>query len=158
MTAPRRGRRLPTSHELAVWRTYIESAEALRAELEARLQADCGMSSGDYAVLLALTEAPERTLRSSALAETIGWARSRCSHHVGRMERRGLVERRECEDDGRGSEVVATAEGVAAFKRATVPHLTAVRREFVEAFTPEQLDHVGEIAAALRDHLRRDDG
>ena len=154
MTQRARGRTLPTRQELAVWRDYIETAEALRSELATRLQADAGLSSGDYVVLLALTEAPDTTLRSSALADEIGWDRSRLSHHLGRMQRRNLIERRDCDEDGRGSDIAATAEGIAAFRAATVPHLRAVRAHFVDALTEEQLAQAGEIAAALREHLR----
>ncbi|MEV7039605.1 MarR family transcriptional regulator [Amycolatopsis sp. NPDC051061] len=145
-----RRRVLPTTEELRVWRGFIETAEALRVELGARLQAECGLSPGDYAVLLALSEAEGRRLRSSQLADDVGWERSRLSHHLGRMEKRGLLRREECATDNRGAEVVLTPEGSAAFRNATVPHLTAVRELFVDALTPEQLAAAGEIAAALR--------
>ncbi|MGK3206374.1 MarR family winged helix-turn-helix transcriptional regulator [Amycolatopsis sp. MEPSY49] len=154
MTQPTRRRRvLPTTEELRVWRGFIETAEALRAELGARLQAESGLSPGDYAVLLALSEAPERRLRSSQLADDVGWERSRLSHHLGRMEKRGLIRREECRTDNRGAEVVLTPEGDAAFRASTVPHLTAVRELFVDALTPEQLAAAGEVAAALRANL-----
>ncbi|MEU8636445.1 MarR family transcriptional regulator [Amycolatopsis sp. NPDC048633] len=153
MTRTTRRRVLPTTEELRVWRGFIETAEALRAELGARLQAECALSPGDYAVLLALSEAEERRLRSSQLADDIGWERSRLSHHLGRMEKRGLIRREECRTDNRGAEVVLTTEGSAAFRGATVPHLTAVRELFVDALTPEQLTAAGEIATALRAKL-----
>lgn len=151
-TGARTGRRL-TPYELATWRAFIETAEQLRNVLGARLREDSGLSEGDYAVLLALSEAEGRRLRSSALAAHIDWERSRLSHHLGRMERRGLIAREECEDDNRGAEVVATPEGMSAFRRATVPHLRAVRELFLDALTPEQLDAVAEITAVLRDRL-----
>ncbi|MEU0791224.1 MarR family transcriptional regulator [Amycolatopsis sp. NPDC005961] len=153
MTRTTRRRVLPTTEELRVWRGFIETAEALRAELGARLQAECALSPGDYAVLLALSEADGQRLRSSQLADDIGWERSRLSHHLGRMEKRGLLRREECRTDNRGAEVVLTTEGSAAFRGATVPHLTAVRELFVDALTPEQLTAAGEVAAALRAKL-----
>src|SRR2546430_1705026 len=84
-----RGRQLPTREQLEVWREFIETAEALRSELASRLQGESTLSLGDYAVLLALSEAPGGRKRSSDLAAHIGWERSRLSHHLGRMERRG---------------------------------------------------------------------
>jgi DNA-binding MarR family transcriptional regulator len=104
-------------------------------------------------VLLALSEAPGERLRSSELATEIAWERSRLSHHLGRMERRGLIRREECASDSRGAEVVLTTDGAAAFRQATVPHLRAVRELFVDAFTPGQLDAIASIAAVLREHL-----
>ncbi|MEV6626835.1 MarR family transcriptional regulator [Amycolatopsis sp. NPDC051106] len=153
MTRTTRRRVLPTAEELRIWRGFIETTEAVRAELGARLQAECGLSPGDYAVLLALSEAEGQRLRSSQLADDIGWERSRLSHHLGRMEKRGLIRREECRTDNRGAEVVLTTEGAAAFRGATVPHLTAVRELFVDALTPEQVAAAGEIAAALRAKL-----
>ncbi|GIF05473.1 MarR family winged helix-turn-helix transcriptional regulator [Actinoplanes siamensis] len=149
------GRRLPNRAELRVWRDFIETGEVLRNQITGRLQSDTGLSTGDYTVLLALSEAAGQRLRSSDLAAGIGWERSRLSHHLGRMERRGLIRREECATDSRGAEVVLAPAGGAAFRAATAPHLRAVRELFVDALTDEQLVAAGEIAAALRAHLER---
>ncbi|WP_328471623.1 MarR family transcriptional regulator [Actinoplanes sp. NBC_00393] len=145
-------RKLPTRDELAVWREYIETAEVLRARLTARLHQDTGLSPGDYAVLLALSEADGNRVRSSELADRINWERSRLSHHLARMQRRGLIRREECLDDNRGAEVVLEKAGADAFHRATVPHLTAVRELFVDALDAEQLESLAGITGALRAH------
>jgi DNA-binding MarR family transcriptional regulator len=153
-TARRRNKRpLLTTEELRVWRDFIETAEALRAELAARLQSESALSPGDYAVLLALSEAPGRRMRSSDLAASINWERSRLSHHLGRMERRGLIRREDCPTDNRGAEVVLDPAGAEAFRRASVPHLRAVRELFVDALTPTQLAAAGEVTTALRTRL-----
>ncbi|KAB1942613.1 winged helix-turn-helix transcriptional regulator [Micromonospora sp. ALFpr18c] len=149
----RRGRQLPTADELRIWRSFVETVEALNSQVASRLQADSSLSPGDYAVLLALSEAQEQRMRSSALAAHIGWERSRLSHHLGRMERRGLIRRQECATVPRGAEVLLTPTGVEAFRQSTFPHLRAIRELFVDALTPEQLGAAGEIAAALREHL-----
>ncbi|MET0495236.1 MAG: MarR family transcriptional regulator [Actinoplanes sp.] len=147
-------RRLPTREQLRTWRDFLETTEVLRSALAARLQSDAGLSTGDYAVLLALSEAPQGRIRSSELAATISWERSRLSHHLGRMERRGLIRREKAEVDSRGAEIALEPAGTVAFRAATVPHLQAVRELFVDALTPEQLAAAGDIAAALRAHLR----
>ncbi|MEU1620798.1 MarR family transcriptional regulator [Streptomyces sp. NPDC005722] len=144
---------MPTTEELRIWRDFIETTERLRAHLASRLQADSALSPGDYAVLLALHEAEGHRLRSSELAAAIGWERSRLSHHLGRMERRGLIKRVECTTDNRGAEAVRTDDGARAFRHATLPHLGAVREMFVDALTPEQTAAAGEIAEALRARL-----
>jgi DNA-binding MarR family transcriptional regulator len=149
-----RKRQLPRADELRIWRDYIETAEALRAELTSRLQSETALSPGDYAVLLALSEAPDKRMRSSELAVSVGWERSRLSHHLGRMERRALIRREECATDSRGAEIVLTAGGATAFRSATVPHLRAVRELFVDPLTPDLLACAGHLAAALRARLR----
>ena len=148
-------RTLPTRDELRTWREFLETTEALRTVLAARLSADTGLSVGDYAVLLALSEAEGGRLRSSQLAAAIGWERSRLSHHLGRMERRGLIRREHCVADNRGAEVVLADLGAETFRGATVPHLRAIRELFVDALTPAQLEAAGEIAAVLRRHTLR---
>lgn len=142
-----------TREELRIWRNYIETADALRTRLAGRLQSESSLSVGDYQVLLALSEANQRTLRSSELAELIGWQRSRLSHHLGRMEKRGLVRRVPCVDDVHGVEVLLTDSGAEKFRHGSVPHLRAVHELFVDALSPEQLAQVDEITAALRRHL-----
>ncbi|MEJ3742664.1 hypothetical protein WEI85_05140 [Actinomycetes bacterium KLBMP 9797] len=69
-------------------------------------------------------------MRSSGLADANGWERSRLSHQLGRMERRGPIRRQEAATDSRGAESVAGDE---AFRTATFPHLRAVRELFVDA-------------------------
>ncbi|MGK5678102.1 MarR family winged helix-turn-helix transcriptional regulator [Actinoplanes sp. URMC 104] len=147
--------RFPTRSELGIWRDYLETGEAVRAEMAARLQRSAGLSPGDYAVLLALSEATGNRLRSSELAAAIHWERSRVSHHLARMEKRGLIRREDCPTDNRGAEVVLTPTGSSAFAAATRPHLRDIREIFVDALTPAQLEAAGEIAAALRAHLAR---
>jgi DNA-binding MarR family transcriptional regulator len=146
-------RRSPTTDELAAWRAFIETSERMRGAIGSRLQTDSGLSTGDYSVLLSLSEAPGNRVRSSELAATIGWERSRLSHHLGRMEQRGLIRRDDCLTDNRGAEAVLTPEGAAAFRRASPPHLHAIQELFVNALTPEQLEAVNEISLALAAHL-----
>jgi hypothetical protein len=71
---------LPTREELAVWRAYIETFEILRGRVESTLHHDTGLSTGDYKVLLALSEADDHTLRSSSRSH--GAARARASRAV----------------------------------------------------------------------------
>src|SRR5690625_4337266 len=136
----RRPRRLPRKAELEVWREYLETAEAVRSRLASHLQSEASLSMGDYQVLLALSEADGNRLRSSELAARIDWERSRLSHHLGRMEKRGLIQRQPCPDDSRGAEVVITVEGSQAFRRASIPHLEAVRELFIDALSAEELE------------------
>lgn len=149
-----RGRRSPDRDELAVWREYIESSEAVKRALASDFQATSGITPGDYGVLLALSEAPQRRLRSSELADVVGWERSRLSHHLRRMEERGLVERHRVAGDARGAAVQLTREGASFFRKSSASHLRVVREVFIDAFTPEQLKAMHVATTALRKHLQ----
>jgi len=155
VTHTQRPRRTPTSEELRIWREFIETVEALSWRLAGRLQSESSLSPGDYQVLLALSEAAGRRLRPSELAAVIGWERSRLSHHLGRMEKRGLITRDPCAADGRGAEVVLAGHGADCFRRATIPHLRAVRELFIDALSEEQLAATDDIASTLRRHLEQ---
>jgi DNA-binding MarR family transcriptional regulator len=149
-------RRRMTSRELAVWRSLLDTTAELRRILGAQLQ-ESGLSPADYQVLLALTEADGRRLRSSELAASIDWERSRLSHHLGRMERRGLIGRSDCATDSRGAEIALTEAGAQAFRRASVPHLRAIKQHFADALTPAQFEALAGILQALQDHLHSGD-
>ena len=146
-------RKSPTRDELRAWRTFTETTDLVKRTIEAELQQASGVSSGDYAVLLALTEQPDHRMRSSPLAEHIGWERSRLSHHLGRMERRALIARERAADDSRGAWVALTVEGARVFRRASSPHLHSVQRLFVDALTAEQLAALDDAMRALVAHL-----
>ena len=146
-------KRTPTANDLQVWRDFVETGDHLRALLASRLQSDSDLSTGDYAVLLALSEASGTRIRSSELADLVNWERSRLSHHLGRMESRGLIRREKCLTDNRGAEVVLTESGASQFRRASAPHLRAVQQLFVDALDDDLLDKVDEVTRALRAHL-----
>jgi DNA-binding MarR family transcriptional regulator len=139
-----------TTRELAIWRSLLDTTAELRRVLGARLQQESGLSPADYRVLLALHEADGRRLRSSELAASIDWERSRLSHHLRRMEGRGLVRRDDCATDNRGAEISFTQDGADLFRRATAPHLRAVKKHFADALTPEQFEALADILHALR--------
>jgi len=142
-----------TPRELAIWRTLLDTTADLRRVLGAMLL-DSGLSPTDYQVLLALREAAGTRLRSSELAATIDWERSRLSHHLGRMERRGLIRRDDCATDSRGAEVSLTESGAAAFRRAGAPHLRAIKQHFVDALTPQQVEALAAVLQSLQHHLQ----
>lgn len=141
------GRRSPTAVELGAWREFVETSEAVRQQIERRLQQESGLSTGDYAVMVTLSDQVDRAMRSSELADAISWERSRLSHHLGRMERRGLVARRAPAGDSRGAEVVLTDAGVALYRKASAPHLHAIHDVFITPLSAEQL-------AAMEDAMR----
>jgi len=146
-------RRRMTAAELAVWRSLQDTTAELRRILGARLLQESSLSPADYQVLLALSEADGRRLRSSELAATIDWERSRLSHHLARMERRGLIRRDDCATDSRGAEVSLTDGGAGMFRGATAPHMRAIKKHFADALTSEQFEALADILQALQTHL-----
>jgi DNA-binding MarR family transcriptional regulator len=142
-----------TGRELAIWRALLDTTAELRRILGAQLLRESSLSPADYEVLLVLSEADGRRLRSSELAASIDWERSRLSHHLGRMERRGLIRRHDCATDSRGAEVSLTDDGARLFRAATAPHMRAIKKYFADALTPEQFEALTAILQALQNNL-----
>ena len=136
-----------------VWRAWLRVGSRLPAALNRQLQRDSELSLQDFDVLVQLTDVDEGRVRVSALAAALGWERSRLSHHVTRMERRGLVAREECDDDGRGAFVVLTPTGRAAIERAAPGHVRTVRSLVFDALAPAEVDALGDVLAAVLDRL-----
>lgn len=129
-----------SSSEQRTWRRWLRLNALLPAALHRELQADAGLSLPDFDVLVQLTDSSEARVRVTDLARGLHWERSRVSHHVTRMERRGLVRRQECSDDGRGAWVMLTDQGRAAIERAAPAHAETVRRLVFGALTREEAD------------------
>jgi DNA-binding MarR family transcriptional regulator len=132
--------------EQHAWRGYLRMQGRLSARLNRELQADSGLSLADFDVLVHLTDVATARVRVSELARALQWEKSRLSHHVARMEKRGLVAREECADDGRGAYVVLTPAGRTAIDGAAPPHVEVVRRLVFDTLTPEQIRVLGEIS------------
>jgi DNA-binding MarR family transcriptional regulator len=137
------------------WDNFIRMQETLIGRLSRRVQADSGMSAADYIVLHNLTERGNGRMRFLDLAKLVEWEKSRMSHQVTRMAKRGLVAREECPDDGRGAFIVATPAGYKAIEEAAPQHVEHVRRLFIDALTPNQLAALGRISKRVLDHMEK---
>ena len=135
--------------EQAAWRSWLRAYVLIDAQLNRHLQREADLSQADYAVLVHLSESPKGRLRGFELAQGMQWEKSRLSHHLTRMERRGLIERQGCPTDGRGAFVALTAEGRDRIVDVAPRHVAEVRKWFVEPLTPEQLVALGEASAIL---------
>src|SRR5690606_35907892 len=92
-------------------------------------------------------------MRVFELGDELQWETSRLSHHLTRMERRGLVRREKCPTDQRGAYIVLTDAGRDAIVAAAPRHVEDVRRYFIDAMTPEQLDELATIAERVLEAL-----
>ena len=142
-----------TSEQQSVWRAWLEVAARMPVALGRDLQRRNRLSLSDFDVLVQLSEHPAGKLRFAALAEALQWERSRLSHHVGRMQRRGLVDREECVDDARGAFVVLAEAGREAIEAAAPDHVALVRSLVFDALTLEETEQLGAILAKLSEQL-----
>ncbi|GAA4610622.1 MarR family transcriptional regulator [Actinoallomurus liliacearum] len=135
-----------TMTEERAWRGLLRMHDLLVNRAGRSMQEGFGLSATDYTVLAELTRAPDGRLRIQELAQLLGWEKSRVSHHLARMVKRGLVTREECADDRRGAFVVVTPAGRSAITAAAPRHVEDVRRYFLDHLTPGQVTLLAEIA------------
>src|SRR5258708_3735074 len=142
-----------TAAEQDAWRSFVRLHDQLIGRLSRHLQTEASLSAADYAVLATLTDVPDGRLRFLDLTSAVEWEKSRMSHHIARMIKRGLVVREECAEDGRGAFVVITQAGRDAIAAAAPRHVEAVRRLFVDPLTPEELSTFTQLSKRLLERL-----
>ncbi|MFF5140681.1 MarR family winged helix-turn-helix transcriptional regulator [Streptomyces sp. NPDC013157] len=138
-----------TADEEQAWRGLLGVLERLVTRTGQPLQSEYGLSAADYTMLAELTRVPGGRLRVLELAKELGWEKSRVSHHMARMARRGLVARETCAYDRRGVYVSVTPAGYEVMAAAAPRHVDDVRRFFLDHLTPAQLAQLAEITETV---------
>jgi DNA-binding MarR family transcriptional regulator len=142
-----------THEEQQAWRATVNLSQLLMRQLDRDLNAH-GLNGHDYEILVELSEARDRRLRMTELADATSQSRSRLSHQISRMESRGFVRRDNCEGDKRGTFAVLTEQGADAIKQVAPDHVENVRRHFIDRLTPNQLKEVRNAFGPIVDYLR----
>jgi DNA-binding MarR family transcriptional regulator len=143
--------------ETRAWRGYLRMHNLLRAELARELGREAGLSGADYDVLVSLSESAQRRLRMRELGAQLVWEKSRLSHHITRMERRGLVAREDCPSDARGAFVTLTPAGLRAIEEAAPAHVRGVRRHFFDQLSRRQVAALADITDSVLAQLDQAD-
>ena len=143
-------------NELAAWVRLAAVLELLPGVLDSQLRRDAGLTNFEYYVLAMLSEAPEGTLRMTALAAQTNATLPRLSHVVRRLEERELVERFPCPEDGRATNARLTRAGLRKIEQTAPGHVANVRAHVIDALTPTQLRQLTEITDAVLARLDPD--
>jgi len=139
--------------EMKAWRRYIIASRRLLDALDYDLDHH-ELSMADYEVLAQLSDAPDRKMRMSELAEEAMLSRSRLSHRIKVMEKAGWVKREACPEDKRGYFAVMTAKGWKAIVAAAPDHVHSVRSRFIDHLTKEDQKALAEIFERVTDSLK----
>ena len=125
--------------------TLSELHELLAQEMED----ETGMPFERYSVLLMLEQAENGALRPSELAEALPITPSGVTRLIDRLERDGVVERRACATDGRGTVVALTADGTEVFRRAGRVHLRGIDEHLGANLTLSEMAELRRIMTKL---------
>jgi DNA-binding MarR family transcriptional regulator len=126
----------------------------LETHLSRHMQSECGLSPSDFEILVNLSETETGRMRAADLGRSTQWEKSRMSHHLSRMEKRGLIRREEGE--ARYPDIVLTDAGQEAIRTCAPANAARVRELFVEVIGPDRLKILNkafnDVIAAVRDH------
>jgi DNA-binding MarR family transcriptional regulator len=129
--------------EQRAWRAWIASSQLLLDRLSRDIHAQHGLTMADYEILVRLSESADHRVRMSDLADRTLASRSRLSHQIDRMEKRGFVLREQCTDDKRGQFAVLTETGWQALVTAAPDHVESVRIHLVDVLSPAEFAALG---------------
>lgn len=135
--------------EQRAWRALAAVVLRLPGELERQLQRDAGMSHFEYWMLAILSEAADRSLRLSELADRANASLSRVSHVVTRLEDRRWVDRAPCPDDARATLAVLTETGWGKLVAAAPGHVQHVRSLVIDPLDDDDVAALERICGAI---------
>jgi DNA-binding MarR family transcriptional regulator len=144
--------------EQRAWRSWIAVSLLLPDRLSRDLQDSTGVALADYEILVHLSEAPNRRMRMSELADATKSSRSRLTHQIDRLEKAGWVERERCEDDRRGAFATMTPAGWEFLVDAAPRHVASVRARLVDVLTPDEFAEFGRLCGRIARHLEPEAG
>jgi DNA-binding MarR family transcriptional regulator len=147
ITAPPAARWLSEDQQ-RVWRAWLLGTSVLNERLDAQLR-EHDLDLAEYEILVTLSESADRQLRMAELADAVHQSRSRLTHTVTRMEKRGLIERTTCPVDRRGVWANLTDAGQQLLTEAAPSHVECVRRNFVDAVDPDDYAALGRAMRAI---------
>jgi DNA-binding MarR family transcriptional regulator len=144
--------------EQRAWRSWIAVSLLLPDRLSRDLQDSTGVALADYEILVHLSEAPNRRMRMSELADATKSSRSRLTHQIDRLEKAGWVERERCEDDRRGAFATMTPAGWEFLVDAAPRPVASVRARLVDVLTPDEFAEFGRLCGRIARHLEPEAG
>ena len=135
--------------EMRAWRNLIEVTSDVKASLDAELLEVHGITEGDYAVLVNLSEAPGQAMRMCDLASRLHLSPSGLTRRLDGLVREGSVTRRPACDDRRVTLAVLTPDGLALLRAAAPLHVDGVRRHLIDLLSRTQIRQLGASFASL---------
>ena len=135
--------------ELRVWHAFKLMGEDVMERVGRDIAQATGLSGPDFGVLSRLAGHGKGEMRQQTLAESMGWDKSRLSHHLTRMQAKQLIVRREAEK--RVVLVVITKQGRSKLDAARPAHAESVRRNLLSRLNAQQIETIVRVSNILGD-------
>jgi DNA-binding MarR family transcriptional regulator len=141
------------SQQLNAYFSLMEAVSLLQHGVEQQLRAEADLSYVQFQ-LLARLAAAHGQLTMTQLADGVVYSRSGLTYQAGLLEKAGLITRHLSPEDERATLVTITDDGIALLDRILPGHVEVVSRMLFDPLSDEDLDHLGDIMARVRDHMR----
>jgi DNA-binding MarR family transcriptional regulator len=135
--------------EVEAWLAVTALMVRLPRALDRQLQRDAGLTHFEYQVMAALSQATERTLRMSTLAEITEAQLPRLSQVAARLEKRGWLTRQSDPADGRCTLATLTDAGMDKVVASAPGHVDAVRRLVFDSLSRPQVRQLKDIGRRI---------
>jgi DNA-binding MarR family transcriptional regulator len=139
--------------EEALWRALMRIVKVLPRNLDTDLIRGAGLSASEYTTIMILSEAPNRELRMTDLANATGLSASRMTRLVDDLQSRGWVTKVASSSDARGNVARLTPRGMAKLRSAWPVHLASVRSRFLDHLEDSSVSHLADAFSAVAVHL-----
>ncbi|MBM6591086.1 MarR family transcriptional regulator [Brevibacterium sp. RIT 803] len=136
------------------WRSYLTGSQLLTTQLDKELREHHNIGMPEYEILVRLSEHENRTMRMALLAMDTTMSRSRLTHSVARMEKKGLLKRFSIPEDGRGVNCQMTDAGWELLVTMAPTHVESVRAHLVDLLEPEEMATLGRVFGKVTAHMR----
>jgi DNA-binding MarR family transcriptional regulator len=145
-----------TGEQLAAWKKFIAVVALVPGVLDTQLQKDADLTHFEYFTLAMLSEAPDRTLRMTALASRTNATLSRLSHVVSRLEDRGYVTRSPCPTDRRATNATITEKGWRKVVATAPGHVDTVRDRIMDPLDERDVADLDRVMTRILGRLDPD--
>ncbi|MDA8272025.1 MAG: MarR family winged helix-turn-helix transcriptional regulator [Actinomycetota bacterium] len=126
--------------EMRAWRGMLSAHSHVYSQLDEELYRAHGITFAEYEVLVHTSEGPGGSIRMSNLAEAALVSRSGLTRRVQHLVAVGLLERRRCKEDKRGTFAVLTPLGWEKLRAAAATHIKGVREHVISKLSRADLE------------------
>jgi len=145
-----------SASERELWDLFGSMRRHLDRALDAKMQEESTVTASECKVLLLVGDATGRGLSLKDIANRLAWEKSRVSHLISRMERRGLVDKTRHDDDNRASWITLTPDGIRVLAGAVRGRDTAAQRYFFDQLNAGDAELIAALSNRVLHSLGRE--
>lgn len=140
--------------QAVAWRGLLAVINRAFPEIERTLKTH-GLMAVHYTILVALSEAPDRSMGLGALADAANLSQSRLTHRIKTLVEAGDVVVAPDPDDGRAKVARLTASGFARLEGVAPAHVEDVQRLVFDHLDEDQTEALADALCTVAEALCR---